>query len=168
MSGFLELKCSVIKGGMKMLPVTGPTPLSVNPIFEIGPLEPRYSEWLVFEGVSVDEQGRQHYLDATVAYKRAVLNCIKYLSQFGYTEEQVYLLLSCIPCEGRISGIVDVPNACATLAIPLAIFDRDVRPPTTMDKLEQLAHGIRILNKNVCISSEGGAVPYDPRLDGSK
>lgn len=42
MSGFLELKCSVIKGGMKLLPVVGPSPLSVNPIFEIGPLEPRY------------------------------------------------------------------------------------------------------------------------------
>jgi hypothetical protein len=26
---------------------------------------------------------------------------------------QVYLLLSCCPCEGRISGIVDVPNAGA-------------------------------------------------------
>lgn len=148
-----------------MLPVVGPSPLSVNPIFEIGPLEPRYSEWLVFEGVSVDEQGRQHYLDATIAYKRAVLNCIKYLSQFGYTEEQVYLLLSCIPCEGRISGIVDVPNACATLAIPLAIFDRDVRPPSSMDKLEQLAQGIKILEKNVCISTEGGAIPYDSRLE---
>ena len=37
---------------------------------------------------------------------------------------QVYLLLSCCPCEGRLSGIVDVPNACATLAIPVAIFDQ--------------------------------------------
>jgi len=164
MSGFLELKCSVIKNGMKLLPVVGPSPLSVNPIFEIGPLEPRYSEWLVFEGVSVDEKGVQHYLDATIAYKRAVLNCIKYLSQFGYTEEQVYLLLSCIPCEGRISGIVDVPNAVATLAVPLAIFDRDVRPPSSMDKLEALAQGIRVLKKNVCLSAEGGAVPHDPRL----
>mmetsp|Transcript_37629 Transcript_37629/g.53067 ORF Transcript_37629/g.53067 Transcript_37629/m.53067 type:complete len:452 (-) Transcript_37629:3279-4634(-) len=164
MSGFLDIRCTVIKGGMKLLPVVGPSPLSVNPIFEIGPLEPRYSEWLVFEGVSVDEKGVQHYLDATIAYKRAVLNCIKYLAKFGYTEEQVYLMLSCIPCEGRISGIVDVPNACATLAIPLAIFDRDVRPPTTMDKLEQLASGLRVLNKNVCMSSEGGAVPNDPRL----
>ena len=44
------------------------------------------SEYLVFEGISVDEKGEQHYLDATLAYKRAVLNCIKYLSQFGYTE----------------------------------------------------------------------------------
>jgi len=165
MSGFLELKCSVIKDGMKLLPRLGPSPLSVNPIFEIGPLEPRYSEWLVFEGISVDEKGVQHYLDATIAYKMAVLNCIKYLAKFGYTEEQVYLLLSCIPCEGRISGIVDVPNAVATLAIPLAIFDRDVRPPSDMGKLEQLAQGIRILNKNVCLSTEGGAVPNDPRLD---
>lgn len=36
----------------------------------------------------------------------------------------MYLLLSCCPAEGRISGIVDAPNACATLAIPLAIFDQ--------------------------------------------
>ena len=74
-------------------------------------------------------------------------------------------MLSCIPCEGRISGIVDVPNACATLAIPLAIFDRDVRPPQSMDKLEQLAHGIKVLKKDVALSAEGGAVPKDPRLD---
>jgi formamidase len=93
-----------------------------------------------------------------------VLNCIKYLAKFGYTEEQVYLLLSCIPCEGRISGIVDVPNACATLAIPLAIFDIDIRPPMVMSKLEALANGIKVLDKNVCLSTEGGAVPYDPRL----
>ena len=37
---------------------------------------------------------------------------------------QIYLLLSCCPCEGRVSGIVDVPNACCTLAIPTAIFDQ--------------------------------------------
>ncbi|KAH7416226.1 hypothetical protein KP509_14G081500 [Ceratopteris richardii] len=129
MSGFLELKCSIIRGGMeKYLTPMGPTKLHVNPIFEIGPLEPRFSDWLVFEGLSVDESGKQHYLDAAVAYKRAVLNAIDYLSKFGYTKEQVYLLLSCCPCEGRISGIVDVPNACATLAIPTGIFDQDVRP----------------------------------------
>ena len=43
--------------------------------------------WQVFEGISVDESGRQHYLDATVAYKRAVLNAIDYLSKFGYTKQ---------------------------------------------------------------------------------
>ena len=30
--------------------------------------------------------------------------------------------------EGRIAGIVDIPNVCATLAIPTAIFDFDIRP----------------------------------------
>jgi formamidase len=103
-------------------------------------------------------------IDATIAYKRAVLNCIKYLAKFGYTEEQVYLMLSCIPCEGRISGIVDVPNAVATLAIPLAIFDCDVRPPSDMSRLASLANGISVLKTNVCISESGGCIPNDPRL----
>lgn len=129
MSGFLELKCEIIRDGMKQyLTPMGPTELHVNPIFEISPLEPRFSEWLVFEGISVDEYGKQHYLDSSIAYKRAVLNCIDYLHKFGYTKQQIYLLLSCAPCEGRISGIVDVPNACATLALPTAIFDKDIRP----------------------------------------
>ncbi|RVX23487.1 Formamidase [Vitis vinifera] len=127
----IDIRCEIIRGGMKeYLTPMGPTPLHVNPIFEIGPVEPRFSEWLVFEGISVDESGRQHYLDASVAYKRAVLNAIDYLSKFGYSKEQMYLLLSCCPCEGRISGIVDSPNAVATLAIPTAIFDQDIRPKT--------------------------------------
>mgnify|MGYP001990019582 FL=1 len=168
MSGFLDLRMTVIKGGMKLLPVVGPSPLSVNPIFEIGPLEPRYSEYLVFEGISVDEEGKQHFLDATLAYKRAVLNCIKYLAHFGYTEEQIYLLLSCCPCEGRISGIVDVPNAVATLAIPLAIFDQDVRPKEG-EALAALAAGVSVKNlKRPDIAKESDVCapckPFDPRL----
>ena len=74
-------------------------------------------------------------------------------------------MLSCIPCEGRISGIVDVPNAVATLAIPLAIFDRDVRPPKDMSKLEQLASGIKMMKKDICLSVAGDPMPMDPRLD---
>jgi formamidase len=76
----------------------GPTALHVNPIFEIGPVEPRFSEWLVFEGISVDESGKQHFLDASVAYKRAVLNAIEYLSRFGYSKEQVgSMVIICHP-----------------------------------------------------------------------
>ncbi|KAH7416216.1 hypothetical protein KP509_14G081000 [Ceratopteris richardii] len=77
-----------------------------------------------FEG---NESGKHHFLDIGVAYKRAVLNAISYLFKFGYTKEQANLL-SCCPCEGRISGIVDIPNACATFAIPVAIFEQDIRP----------------------------------------
>lgn len=83
-------RCEIIRGGMEeYLTPMGPTKLHVHPMFEIGPLQPTYSEWLVFEGISVDETGKQHYLDATVAYKRAVLNAIHYLAKFGYTKEQV-------------------------------------------------------------------------------
>ena len=32
------------------------------------------------------------------------------------------------PIEGRISGIVDIPNACCSLYLPTGIFDFDVRP----------------------------------------
>jgi formamidase len=165
MSGCLEMKATIIKGGMKMLPVVGPSPLCVNPIFEIGPLEPRYSEYLVFEGVCVDEKGVQHYLDASLAYKRAVLNCIKYLAQFGYTEYQIYLLLSCCPCEGRISGIVDVPNAVATLAIPLAIFNRDVRPAQG-EVLQALISGVSVkaIGRSHATQSAADPKPCDPRL----
>jgi formamidase len=38
------------------------------------------------------------------------------------------LLLSCAPVEGRISGIVDIPNACCTIAIPTEIFEMDILP----------------------------------------
>lgn len=76
----------------------GPTPLHANLIFEIGPVEPRFSEWLVFEGISDDESGRKHFLDIAVAFKRAVLNAIDYLSKVSYSKEQVHSLSLSQPC----------------------------------------------------------------------
>lgn len=121
MAGWIDLHVDIIKGGMAKYNM-------INPIFKPGPVEPRYSEYLVFEGISVDEQGKQYYLDAHIAYRRACLNAIEYLKMFDYTGEQAYLLISCAPCEGRVSGIVDIPNACCTLAIPTEIFQRSILP----------------------------------------
>jgi formamidase len=121
MSGFIDLHVDIIKGGVAKYGM-------VNPIFKPGPVEPHHSEYLIFEGISVDEQGKQHYLDAHVAYKRACLNAIEHLKHFGFTGEQAYLLLSCCPCEGRVSGIVDIPNACCTLALPTSIFEKNILP----------------------------------------
>ncbi|MBE9101834.1 formamidase [Vacuolonema iberomarrocanum] len=122
MSGYIDLHVDIIKGGMEKYGM-------VNPIFKPGLVEPRYSEYLIFEGISVDEfTGEQYYLDAHVAYRRACLNAIEYLKKFGFTGEQAYLLLSCAPVEGRVSGIVDIPNACCTLALPTEIFDQDMFP----------------------------------------
>ncbi|UKZ83143.1 hypothetical protein TrVFT333_010948 [Trichoderma virens FT-333] len=56
----------------------------------------------------------------------ACLRAIEYLKQFGYSGEQIYLLLSCAPIKGAIAGIVDIPNVCTTLGIPMDIFDFDI------------------------------------------
>ena len=122
MGGYLDLRVDLIKGGMETYGVT------TNPVFFPGRSEPRYSEFLTFVGTSVDEEGTQHYLDSQIAYRRACLNAITYLTKFGYSPEQAYLLLGAAPVEGRFSGVVDIPNACATLYLPTEIFDFDVRP----------------------------------------
>lgn len=122
MGGYLDLRVDLIKGGMETYGVT------TNPVFFPGRTEPRYSEFLTFVGLSVDEEGTQHYLDSQIAYRQACLNAITYLTKFGYSPEQAYLLLGAAPVEGRFSGVVDIPNACATLYVPTEIFDFDVRP----------------------------------------
>lgn len=121
MAGYIDLRIGVIKDGMSKYGIK-------NPIFKSGPFEPRYSSYLIFEGISVDEAGKQHYLDVHVAYRQACLNAIEYLKKFGYSGVQAYAILSTAPVEGRISGIVDIPNACATLAVPSEIFNFDIRP----------------------------------------
>jgi hypothetical protein len=74
---------------------------------------------------------------------------------------QIYLLLSCCPCEGRISGIVDVPNACCTLAVPVAIFDQDIRPkkggPPTGARLVKYAQVRTGLRACVCVCVRANA-----------
>jgi formamidase len=123
MGGFIDFGVDLIKGGMETYGVT------TNPIFMPGNVEPRYSEFLTFIGISVDhENDTDGYLNATLAYKRACLNAVEYLKKFGYSGEQAYLLLGSAPIEGRVSGIVDIPNACCSLYLPTAIFDFDVRP----------------------------------------
>ncbi|CAN0863754.1 Putative formamidase C869.04 [Linum grandiflorum] len=73
----------------------------------------------------LEENGHNTLALCDVLHSRPLANLP---SPKGCMLGKVYLLLSCCPCEGRISGIVDAPNACATLAIPTAIFDQDIRP----------------------------------------
>ncbi len=125
LSEFKWRRCEILRGGMdQYLTPMGPTKLHVNPIFEIGPLEPRFSEWLVFEGLSVDETGKQHYLDATVAFKRAVLNCIDYLSKFGYTKEQVRTCMHVMSfvCIGATMGCFDSGMLSVHPVLQVAFF----------------------------------------------
>jgi formamidase len=63
-----------------------------------------------------------------VAYRQACLNAIEYLTKFGYTKAQAYSILGTAPVQGHISGVVDIPNACATLWLPTEIFEFDINP----------------------------------------
>ncbi|KAK9324469.1 Acetamidase/Formamidase [Lipomyces orientalis] len=123
MHGIITLKLGLIKNGMKDLSI-------YNPVFLPGPVEAHYgpSRYLTFQGISVDESGKQHFLDAKVAFRQAVLNAIEYLKKFGYSGEQAYLLLSAAPVETHISSIVDIPNSCVSYSIPADIFDFDIMP----------------------------------------
>lgn len=122
MGGFIDLHVDVLKGGMDTYGVYE------NAIFVPGNTDPQYSEWIAFSGTSVTLDGEQKYLDSDLAYKRACLHAIDYLTKFGYSPEQAYLLLGSAPIEGRLSGVVDIPNSCATVYIPTAIFDFPVTP----------------------------------------
>jgi formamidase len=121
MAGWVHMKVTLIKGGMAKYGIK-------NPIFKPSPIKPIYNDYLIFEGISVDEQGKQLYLDVNVAYRQACLNAIEYLKKFGYSGAQAYSILGTAPVQGHISGVVDVPNACATLWLPTEIFDFDINP----------------------------------------
>jgi formamidase len=121
MAGWLHLKVDVIKDGVAKYGIK-------NPVFKPSPITPNYKDYLIFEGISVDEEGKQHYLDVHIAYRQACLNAIEYLKKFGYSGAQAYSILGTAPCQGHISGVVDVPNACATLWLPTEIFDFDIMP----------------------------------------
>ncbi|EGD94439.1 formamidase [Trichophyton tonsurans CBS 112818] len=120
MANIITVKLSVIKNGMVQMAMK-------SPIFIPGSVEPQFGpgRYLTFEGFSVDHHGKQHHLDATVAYRETCRRVIEYLRRFGYSDEQVYLLLSCAPVQGHIAGLVDIPNACTTAlreSIAKAIF----------------------------------------------
>jgi formamidase len=121
MAGWVHLKVNLIKDGMRKYGIK-------NPIFKPSVITPKYDDYLIFEGISVDEAGVNHYLDVHVAYRMACLNAIEYLTKFGFTKAQAHAILGVAPVQGHISGVVDIPNACATLWIPTGIFDFDIRP----------------------------------------
>ncbi|KAK4664507.1 uncharacterized protein QC763_506160 [Podospora pseudopauciseta] len=123
MAGIITINFSVIKSGVSQLSLT-------SPIYIPGPVEPHFGpgRYIYFEGFSVDQHGKQHYLDVAVAYRQTTLRCIEYLRRFGYSDYQIYLLLSCAPIQGHVAGIVDIPNACTTLGLPMDIFDFDISP----------------------------------------
>lgn len=95
MAGVITIKFSVMKGGVAHLDMKSPVCVElvswaeggidgtdfVAQIYIPGPVEPQFGpgRYIYFEGFSVDEHGKQHYLDTTVAYRQTSLRVIEYL-----------------------------------------------------------------------------------------
>jgi formamidase len=126
MGGFIDLHVDLIKGGMETYGVTDQPDLHARATSSRATRVPGLHRGL----------GRPRRRAAlprrAPAYQRACLNAIDYLKKFGYSGEQAYLLLGSAPIEGRLSGVVDIPNACCSLYLPTAIFDFDIRLPGTL------------------------------------
>ncbi|MEX2581884.1 MAG: formamidase [Gemmatimonadota bacterium] len=120
-AGWIDLHLELIPDGIARLQID-------NPVFEPNPLERGYHDYLTFQGISIDADDSQHYLDVLVAYRHACLNAIRYLEGYGYTGEQAYMLLAAAPVQGRLSCLLEHPNVCTTLALPKAIFDFPIEP----------------------------------------
>jgi formamidase len=121
MAAYIDVTFDLVKNGMEDYGVS-------HPIFEPGNRGPNFEDYVTFCGYSVTEDGEQHYIDSHVAYRRACLQAIDYLKKFGYTGQQALHILGTVPVEGRQSGVVDIPNACSTLALPKGAFDFDISP----------------------------------------
>jgi formamidase len=121
MAGWIDLHVDLVPDGLERLQIS-------NPVLEPSPIAGGYTEYLTFQGVSVEEDDTQHYLDPLVAYSEACRSAIRYLERYGYSGEQAYMLLAAAPIEGRLSCLLEHPNACTTLAVPKAIFDFPVHP----------------------------------------
>jgi acetamidase/formamidase len=94
MAGVITLKFTVMKGGVKQLDMK-------SPIYIPGPVEPQFGpgRYIYFEGFSVDEHGKQHYMDATVAYRQTCLRAIEYLRRFGMWS------LLCVCAVGTVTDV---------------------------------------------------------------
>jgi formamidase len=106
MAGVITINFSVMKGGMEQLAMK-------SPIYVPGPVEPQFGpgRYIYFEGFSVDEHGKQHYLDATVAYRQTCLRVIEYLRRYGgFLIDLLFLVLDADRCY-RVRRLPDLSAA---------------------------------------------------------
>ena len=129
MAGFIDLHVDLIKDGMDKYPKRTRLPARARR----AALLPSY---LVFEGISVDGEGPADLPGRARRLPAGVPERDRLPAEFGYTGEQAYMLLGTAPVEGRISGIVDIPNAVCTLYCPTEIFEFDIRPSAGGPRVE--------------------------------
>ena len=93
-------------------------------MFKPSPVVPPFNEYLTFQGISVDEHGEQYYLDVHIAgtQRHRISDQVRIFARPGLLHSGHGAVLR------HISGVVDIPNACATLWLPTDIFDFDAMP----------------------------------------
>lgn len=122
MAGIITLRVNLLKNGiLPSFPLKCPMYLSSLS-------EPRYGQKLVFTGLSTKLDGSQTDRGGLEAYRNAAFSAMDYLMRFGYTREQVYVLLSVAPIETRVVATANRPNMMISIGIPLEIFDFDILP----------------------------------------
>jgi len=119
MAGEITIKFTVMKGGVAHLAMK-------SPIYIPGPVEPQFGpgRYIYFEGFSVDEKGKQYYLDTTVAYRQTCLRIFEYLRRFGEWALLILASLLRVPANdantwfvtdsvvtGRLRRLPDLPFA---------------------------------------------------------
>ncbi len=73
-------------------------------------------------GMPITADGVNHFGDATMAAKNALLGMIEYIvREHGYTRQQAYAICS-VAVDLKVSELVDVPNFIVTAFLPLEIF----------------------------------------------
>ena len=87
---------------------------------------PSYDDYHSLRGISVDEYGKQHYLDVHVAYRQACLNAIEYLTKFGYSKAQAYAILGTAYVQRPHQRRRRHPQRLCHALVPTQIFDFDI------------------------------------------
>lgn len=90
------------------------------------------------------------YYTCVAALGGSKLFCLTSFRHIGYSDYQVYLLLSCAPIQGHVGGLVDIPNACMTLGLPMDIFDFDISPATTATRAAGGAPVVEKMDMGAC------------------
>jgi formamidase len=143
MSGIVTLRVSIMPRHNPFLPVrlASPTPatstksttLSIPsflpaPVYTTSPSEPQYLRRLVFIGLSTRPNGSQVDNGGQESYQNAAWQAIDYLTRWGWTREQAYIILSCAPIETKVVATANHPNFVVSLGLPLDAFKFDISP----------------------------------------
>lgn len=105
MAGVITINFQVMKNGIADLGMK-------SPLYLPGPVEPHYGpgRYLTFEGFSVDEHGKQHYMDVTVAYRQTTLRKL-FALDYSKSPADLVVRMHRIPPPLRLLRLPSLPSS---------------------------------------------------------